>query len=114
MIRTWMNYDPESAFTDVDPTSETTPDQSYTVRELFDRMSRGLSLDQSLERPTYFPKEDEDIDSPDPTQGPDFDYADYQSELESVTQGLSRASESTQKSEQSEDTAQTPETQEKA
>lgn len=113
-MRTWLNYDPACSATIVeDNVSMTKPDQTYSIRELFDRMAKGLSLDNTIARPVYY-EDNPDIDNPDPTQDPDFDFADYQREMENVNQRLSRVSESTETSEQSKDTPESHETQENA
>ena len=84
MIRTWLNYDPECAYEFADSTSMAVPDQTYTVRQLFDRMAKGLSLDDSgLVHPVYY-DDNEDIDNPDPTQDPAFDLADYSEQMDQL------------------------------
>ena len=89
MIRRWYNYDPSCAFEEVDETSLAVPDQTYSVRELFDRMARGLSLDGSV-RPVYY-DDSEDIDNPDPTQRPDFELSDYTEEAMNLESRLQSA-----------------------
>lgn len=80
-IRNHFNYDPSVSFETVVGPSMAVPDQSYTVKELFERMVRGLPLDDRIsQRATYY-DDDEDIDNPDPTQRPDFDLTDYDTEM---------------------------------
>lgn len=85
-IRNHFNYDPSVSYEDVEGVSLAVPDQSYTVKELFERMARGLPLDDRIsQRATYY-DDDEDIDNPDPTQRPDFDLTDYDTEMSSLRQ----------------------------
>lgn len=102
MIRTWLNYNPEDAYEESDSTSMAVPDQTYTVRQLFDRMARGLSLDDSgLVHPVYY--EDDDIDNPDPTQNPAFDLADYSEQMASLQETIASRANSSIKSKRSGD-----------
>lgn len=76
-----FNYDPSSAIEVVEGPSFAVPDQTYSVRELFQRMARGLPLDDRINQlPMYF-DDNPDIDNPDPTQRPDFDLTDYGNEM---------------------------------
>ena len=59
--------------------TQTLPDLSYTVGQLFERMCNGMPLPDNV-IPTYY-DDDEDIDNPDPTQRPGFDLADYTEEM---------------------------------
>ena len=80
-IRNHFNADSSSAFEDCSQEILTVPDQTYSVKELFQRMAQGLPLDDRVNvYPTYF-DDDEDIDNPDPTQRPDFDLVDYEEEM---------------------------------
>lgn len=72
-FRNNWTYDHTKTVNEVLPSnSMTVPDQSLTVREILDRFTRGLSIDQT-QRNTYGYDETElDIDVPDPTLDPDF------------------------------------------
>ncbi|WGL31467.1 hypothetical protein [Dipodfec virus UOA04_Rod_1087] len=84
MIRSWLSYDPTDAEEFVDDVSMAVPDQTYSVRQLFERMAKGLSLsDSGLVHPVYYDN-DEDIDNPDPTQDPAFDLADYSEQMDNL------------------------------
>lgn len=88
MIRTWLKYDSSVAIEECDEVSMAVPDQTYTVRQLFERMASGLSLDDSgIIRPIYY-DDNEDIDNPDPTQNPAFDLADYSEQVDLLNETL--------------------------
>lgn len=83
-IRNHFNFDSSQSYEEVVGVSMAVPDQTYTVKELFERMARGLPLDDRISsRPTYY-DDDEDIDNPDPTQRPDFDLTDMQDEMSRI------------------------------
>lgn len=82
----------ESKRTPVSTDTQTMPDLTLTVPELFDRMARGLPL-SPMSLPVYY-DDNEDIDNPDPTQRPGFDLVDYTEEmmnLESVVESCKHA-----------------------
>lgn len=74
---TVMEYVPKR--TTISADTQTQPDLSYTVSELFDRMVHGMPLPDNV-IPTYY-DDDEDIDNPDVTQRVGFDLADYTEEM---------------------------------
>lgn len=89
MIRNHFNYDPSFNAEVVDSTSMAVPDQTYSVKELFQRMSRGLPLDDRVRPVSVYYDDDPDIDNPDPTQRPDFDLTDYDEEMRQIQDRVS-------------------------
>lgn len=88
MIRTWLNYDSSTAIEECDEVSMAVPDQTFTVRQLFERMASGMSLDDSgIIRPIYY-DDNEDIDNPDPTKNPAFDLADYSEQIDFLNESI--------------------------
>lgn len=88
-IRNHFNFDTASNFEKVEGVSVAVPDQTYSVKDLFQRMARGLPLDDRCRAvPTYY-DDDPDIDNPDPTQRPDFDLVDYQEEMQGLHDSVS-------------------------
>lgn len=59
------------------------PEDSYTVRQLFDRMARGLPLDQGVYRTVNY-QDNADYDSPDMEEISRMDLADRHEYLEQV------------------------------
>lgn len=65
---------------EIDTVSVAVPDQTYTIKELFDRMARGLPLDKAQPMPTYY---DDELD---PTEEYGYDISDAYNELEQLEQ----------------------------
>lgn len=75
--------EPTTTYEVVDPVSMTVPDQTYSVRELFERMRLGLSLDKAQGNAVEY-DDDPDIDNPDPTQEYGFDISDAHNMLDDL------------------------------
>lgn len=76
ILRRNFNHLDRSYFEHADPHSVTVPDQSLSIAEIFDRMRRGMSLDD-LSRGGYYDDPDafsEDLDTADDGF---VDYTDY-------------------------------------
>lgn len=89
--KTWYNYklNKEGMEKNGLP-SETIPGQSYTIRELLEKFTHGVSP-AVAKIPTYDP--DQGFDDVDPTSAPDFDLADVTILLEDIKQKQSERSE---------------------
>lgn len=68
-----------------DGSSATVPDQSFTIRQLFDRYSMGM-LPNIGRDPIY--DDEENFDNYDRTNDPDFDLADATERLQQLSENL--------------------------
>lgn len=75
-IRSPYNYVPNEDVNEVNSLpSMATPDLSMTVRDMVQRLARGLPVTGAIGSPAY--SENPDFDDFDPTEDPAFDLADY-------------------------------------
>lgn len=103
-IRNHFNYDSSVSVEDNHSPSLAVPDQTYSVKELFQRMACGLPLDDRINQLPMFFDDNPDIDNPDPTQRPDFDLTDYGNEMMQLeTDILQRRQSSTAQDESADD-----------